>query len=298
MARALITDAHHRAPRRGHRDPHADQPPDGDRLPPRRRRQAAAARHHPPLQLPLRRRAGVQRRAVPGHRGQPLHRLHTVAAASGTLSFSWEGDNGFAQTESRRDHASHERAPRSPARRAAAALACAGASRADTRRSGLRLHEPGHAGHAARRHAEPGHAVGAGRRGAVASRAAGTQRQVLRRLPWRRRPQHARRGRALPGASTQRSARPVDLGAAHQRSAASASRRAGARAREPGAAGAGGLRGACSRAACRSRRRRRPAAGAVPRARRGAATTAHRPARPVVRAMPRRRSPAGAWAAA
>jgi len=29
----------------------------------------------------------------------PLISFSTVAAASGTLTFSWDGDNGFAQTE-------------------------------------------------------------------------------------------------------------------------------------------------------------------------------------------------------
>ena len=29
----------------------------------------------------------------------PYIAFHTVAMASGTLSFTWEGDNGFAQTE-------------------------------------------------------------------------------------------------------------------------------------------------------------------------------------------------------
>ncbi|WP_298828543.1 thiosulfate oxidation carrier complex protein SoxZ [uncultured Piscinibacter sp.] len=31
----------------------------------------------------------------------PYIAFHTVAVASGTLSFTWEGDNGFSQTESR-----------------------------------------------------------------------------------------------------------------------------------------------------------------------------------------------------
>jgi sulfur-oxidizing protein SoxZ len=31
----------------------------------------------------------------------PYVAFHTVATQSGVLSFSWEGDNGFAQTESR-----------------------------------------------------------------------------------------------------------------------------------------------------------------------------------------------------
>jgi len=31
----------------------------------------------------------------------PYLSFHTVATASGVLSFSWEGDNGFTQTESR-----------------------------------------------------------------------------------------------------------------------------------------------------------------------------------------------------
>jgi len=31
----------------------------------------------------------------------PYIAFHTVALASGVISFSWEGDNGFAQTESR-----------------------------------------------------------------------------------------------------------------------------------------------------------------------------------------------------
>ena len=31
----------------------------------------------------------------------PYIAFHTVAVASGTLSFTWEGDNGFLQTESR-----------------------------------------------------------------------------------------------------------------------------------------------------------------------------------------------------
>ena len=31
----------------------------------------------------------------------PYIAFHTVALASGVLGFSWEGDNGFAQTESR-----------------------------------------------------------------------------------------------------------------------------------------------------------------------------------------------------
>jgi sulfur-oxidizing protein SoxZ len=31
----------------------------------------------------------------------PYIAFHTVAVASGLLSFTWEGDNGFSQTESR-----------------------------------------------------------------------------------------------------------------------------------------------------------------------------------------------------
>jgi sulfur-oxidizing protein SoxZ len=35
----------------------------------------------------------------PAIAANPLIAFHTVAAASGTLTFTWEGDNGFAQTE-------------------------------------------------------------------------------------------------------------------------------------------------------------------------------------------------------
>jgi len=35
----------------------------------------------------------------PAVAANPLISFHTVATASGTLTFTWEGDNGFAQTE-------------------------------------------------------------------------------------------------------------------------------------------------------------------------------------------------------
>ena len=35
----------------------------------------------------------------PAISANPYIAFHTVATASGTLSFTWEGDNGFAQTE-------------------------------------------------------------------------------------------------------------------------------------------------------------------------------------------------------
>jgi len=35
----------------------------------------------------------------PAVAANPLIAFHTVATASGTLTFTWEGDNGFAQTE-------------------------------------------------------------------------------------------------------------------------------------------------------------------------------------------------------
>jgi sulfur-oxidizing protein SoxZ len=35
----------------------------------------------------------------PAVSANPLISFHTVATASATLSFTWEGDNGFAQTE-------------------------------------------------------------------------------------------------------------------------------------------------------------------------------------------------------
>jgi sulfur-oxidizing protein SoxZ len=35
----------------------------------------------------------------PAISANPYIAFHTVATESGTLSFSWEGDNGFAQTE-------------------------------------------------------------------------------------------------------------------------------------------------------------------------------------------------------
>ena len=40
----------------------------------------------------------------PGDRRQPYLAFSTLAADSGTLSFTWEGDNGFAQTRDARDH--------------------------------------------------------------------------------------------------------------------------------------------------------------------------------------------------
>lgn len=36
----------------------------------------------------------------PAVAANPLIAFHTVATTSGTLTFTWEGDNGFAQTES------------------------------------------------------------------------------------------------------------------------------------------------------------------------------------------------------
>lgn len=36
----------------------------------------------------------------PAVSANPYFAFHTVATESGTLSFRWEGDNGFAQTES------------------------------------------------------------------------------------------------------------------------------------------------------------------------------------------------------
>lgn len=36
----------------------------------------------------------------PAISANPYFAFHLVAQASGTLTFSWEGDNGFAQTES------------------------------------------------------------------------------------------------------------------------------------------------------------------------------------------------------
>jgi len=36
----------------------------------------------------------------PAISANPYFAFHLVASASGTLSFSWEGDNGFSQTES------------------------------------------------------------------------------------------------------------------------------------------------------------------------------------------------------
>ena len=35
----------------------------------------------------------------PAVSANPYLAFHTIATASGTLSFTWEGDNGFAQTE-------------------------------------------------------------------------------------------------------------------------------------------------------------------------------------------------------
>lgn len=35
----------------------------------------------------------------PAVSANPYIAFHTIATASGTLSFTWEGDNGFAQTE-------------------------------------------------------------------------------------------------------------------------------------------------------------------------------------------------------
>ena len=35
----------------------------------------------------------------PAVAANPLIAFHTIATASGTLTFTWEGDNGFAQTE-------------------------------------------------------------------------------------------------------------------------------------------------------------------------------------------------------
>lgn len=35
----------------------------------------------------------------PAVSANPLLSFHTVATVSGTLTFTWEGDNGFAQTE-------------------------------------------------------------------------------------------------------------------------------------------------------------------------------------------------------
>jgi sulfur-oxidizing protein SoxZ len=35
----------------------------------------------------------------PAVAANPLIAFHTVATATGTLTFTWEGDNGFAQTE-------------------------------------------------------------------------------------------------------------------------------------------------------------------------------------------------------
>jgi sulfur-oxidizing protein SoxZ len=37
----------------------------------------------------------------PGIAANPFLQFTTVATKSGTLSFTWEGDNGFAQTETR-----------------------------------------------------------------------------------------------------------------------------------------------------------------------------------------------------
>ena len=46
--------------------------------------------------------SGLRGRAASGDRRQPLSGLHaSVAEESGILAFTWEGDNGFSQTETR-----------------------------------------------------------------------------------------------------------------------------------------------------------------------------------------------------
>ena len=60
----------------------------------------AAARHPAAILVPLQRRArrsGAE--LFPAVAANPYFAFSAIAAESGTLTFTWEGDNGFAQTE-------------------------------------------------------------------------------------------------------------------------------------------------------------------------------------------------------
>ena len=103
MARTLLNVPRQRRARRGRRDPHADPAPDGDRLPPRRERRACMPRDI------IRRFTCLYNddrsssaELHPAIAANPfLAFTHACASESGILAFTWEGDNGFAQTETR-----------------------------------------------------------------------------------------------------------------------------------------------------------------------------------------------------
>ena len=187
----------------------------------------------------------------------------TVATDSGTLSFTWEGDNGFAQTETRADHR-HMRPRGCCSGRRRRGVACARCGRTTRRRAPLRLrhHEPARPGDAARRHAEPGHAVGGSDgealwnarpgRATVRARAATAMPRTAMRGVAARYPAFDADRAACRSTSRQR----INLcRRATSRAAAAAPRARDARPR--------GVRRARSRAACRSRRPTTRASSAV-----------------------------------
>jgi hypothetical protein len=140
----------------------------------------------------------------------PYIAFHTVATDSGTLVLSWEGDNGFTQTEQHQPDRLAMRHSRGACKLLLGLLVShAGAQprRADTRRSGF--DDMGASTQAMQKDdsAQSRHAVGEGRRGAVEA-ARRRQRQGLRQLPrgggkaacaaWRRAIQPLTTGWAAP----------------------------------------------------------------------------------------------------
>ena len=224
MARAIVNVPATAQARRGDRDPRADRASDGDRLP-RRRATASACRATSCAASPAATWAsvGVRARALSGRRGQPVSSRSTRSRPRAARSrFTWEGDDGFAQTEtvdsSRRRELDRDASRRPRWSALAWSRSCPSRRSAPTDRRaplGLRVHGALDAGDAARRRCRIPAMLWVGD-GEALWRARRAARARLRRLP--RRARRRMRGVAAryPAYDTALG-RPVTLGAAHRR---------------------------------------------------------------------------------